>query len=288
MDRANVGTGRKCKARQCEAPDAYHADHSALTSSMLKLFVGSLFNGQPSGGPRAYFESYIQEQPAPPRNPGILLTGNVFHTMCLEPHLLESRYRVIPTYAGASQRVAEAWKAEQPPGLTFVAADQWGLAERMAESLRQRCGELLDAPGYVELALQGCDSETEICYKARLDKLLLRTTGPVLLELKSTEDLEHFPQVASALNYPLQMAHYAAAIEDWLGLCPTVFFAVAERDPPHRAELFDMPPTRLRQALRLRRRALRSLHRCLTTGVWPAAFDQVPSDPQEDPSHESQ
>jgi hypothetical protein len=251
---------------------AYHADKSCLSSSALKDFLAS---------PVDYRDQHVLG--LPPRreiDKDLALVGSVCHAMTLEPHTVAETYVEIPTFAlaGGSYRrgrVWEEWNAAVPPHPTPVLGAQMRLARRMADSVLAQFGDLLASQGYVEIVIQWPDDTTGIDCKARLDKVYALTTGPFVLDLKTTGSLEEFLFVADRLKYWLQAAHYSAAAQAWLRQRPAFAFLAVERNAPHRCQLYQMPAHRLDAAMRTRSEAVRSLQRCLTTNVWPETYHEA-------------
>jgi len=255
--------------------DAYHADTSRLSSSMLKDFIGYTLGKRRRGGPAYYHAKYVLGEADPEqKNDNILIIGSLCGAMLDEPDEVSKRYAVVPVYARKSVKVFEAWKQEQPAGIRPVTDDQYRSAQRMAESVRKKFPEVQQTPGYVERTIHWTDP-TGIECKAKPDKLFMFDTGPVMVERKTTEALDRFGYIAQALKYYVQAAHYAEGVQAAFGMIPAVKFLVAERAPPYAAQGFDITLDKLREALEFRATAMKRLKWCLTTGQWPETYEET-------------
>ena len=242
----------------------YHADYSALSNSMLKAFCES-----PPG-----FEAVYISKSLPPMEPTRdMVIGHLTHAMVLEPETVGQDYRKIPSYALAGGRIrrGKVWEewSKQNEAYTLLNADEWRLAERMAESVKKEAGPLIDSPGYCEVNLYWTHPRTGIRCKARIDKLFLRESGGLVMDLKTTGDLKRFPYIFQRLRYWLQEAHYSEGVELWTGQAPAFFFYAVERKKPHDCLEFEMPAAKKRYAREYRAHAMDALLECHRTGQWP-------------------
>lgn len=254
---------------------AYHDDHGRLSASMLKDFVGTFLGKQRRGGPAYYHRKYVLREPDDEvRNETIMLIGSLHGCMCDEPDQLERRYVVVPALARKSKKVFEAWLKEQPAGVRAVTDDQWRSAKRMYESVQRAFPEIQAAAGYCERTIRWTDEATGLDCKAKPDKLIVLTTGPLMIERKTTDRLSGFPYIAKALKYYLQAAHYAVGVKSWLGKIPEVRFVVAERQEPYGAACYEMPTEKLAEAMIFRTAIMKRLKWCLTAGQWPETYEE--------------
>lgn len=255
---------------------AYHDDRGRLAASGLKDFVGTWLGGKRRGGPAYYHRKYVLREPDDEvRNEHIMLIGSLHGCLCDERDQVERRYVVVPPLARKSQKVYEAWLKEQPPGVRPVTDDQMRSAQRMYESVQRAFPEIQAAAGYCEQTIRWTDEATGLDCKAKPDKLIVLTTGPVMIERKTTDRLTGFAYIAKALKYYLQAAHYAVGVRSWLGQIPAVRFVVAERQEPYGAACYEMPTEKLAEAMIFRTAILRRLRWCLETGQWPETYEET-------------
>ena len=246
----------------------YHADYSALSNSMLKAYCES---------PQGFEATYISKTVPPMESTRDMAIGSLTHAMVLEPGTVDLNCRTIPTYALAGGRIrrGKVWEewSERNKGYALYTADEWRLAERMAQAVKSTAGKLVDASGYCEIVLYWTCPRTGIRCKARIDKLFLQTTGALVMDLKTTGSMERFPYIFNRLRYWLQEAHYSEGVELWTGQAPDFHFFVVERDKEHRCKDYVLPPEKKRRAREYRYRAMDSLADCMRTDVWPTQID---------------
>jgi len=223
----------------CDPPrEAYHADMTALSQSMLKVFMRS---------PLAYRNKCLS--PREDKQSAAMRLGDLVHSIVLAPERVDTEFADVP----------EGVKAH---------------AMQLARTLRDRFGRLLELPGIREKAVYWTDPATGLRCRMMVDLLVVPDSGgpPVIVDLKVTADIKRFGWTVRKFDYPLQDAHYVAGIRELLDLPP---FA---EDPDFVLLVIDkagkMAPQRIGDAVmerarNRRRAAMEHLRRCLEDDSWP-------------------
>jgi hypothetical protein len=213
----------------------YHADHSKIGASMLKVAVES---------PRDYFRRFVADQPIEvnAQTPAMLL-GSAVHAMFLEPEKFDAQFAVRPDVDGRTtegkKRMAEFGLAAM--GKAVITAEVASQARDIVDSLYQ---EPL-VVGWRAKAI--CEQaiiweEGGLTFKCRPDMFVPDSPCPpgTIIDLKVSED----PTPECWLNagaygpmrkfrYDIQVAHYCAGVETLHAGQPVFCLAVVGKNPPH-------------------------------------------------------
>lgn len=209
-----------------------------------------------------------------------LLLGRAIHCAILEPERWGRDYVARPYFGDGRTKAAKAAKADflagLAPGTEVLSADEYELAERVAEEVRAHpVARALLAEGRTEEVITWTDEETGVPCKGRLD--LIAPT--FVLDVKTTRmpTLWRIASDAASYRYHGQLAFYFDG-------------AIAARAIPHDAELprilavqtvepFDVIPTHLGAEFLERGRAhyrelLRLYLECKAADWWPGIAPQ--------------
>lgn len=230
-----------------------------------------------------------------------LRVGRLLHLAVLEPAEFERRVVVAPEtdddFKGKGAKVRrEAWKsvlaewrASQPADAIVLDADD---KERervmgMARSLRtsttaaaKAARALLFGPGESELSLTWRDEDPELARpmecRARLDRLLVRASGALVVDLKSTDDPsdEAFSASVARYGYHRQAAFYCDAAQALLGnVLPKFAFVVIRSEPPHEIAVYELEAEAIAIGAHEVRETMRSLSRALVEQKFAAPWE---------------
>lgn len=251
--------------RECTNAE-YHADHSAVSKSMMSVFL--------SDGPLEYYERFVAKtKPAWTKQKREMRLGDLCHTAVLEPDRFARDYLISPTWA-TTKRLAKVFEAENP-GKTIISRDEKRKVELIIESVRGAAPTIMAAPGWVERSYYFTDEETGLLLKARADKVIPMPTmeNPewlVILDYKTTHDADaaRFTWVARRFDYGIQQVHYSNVIGGATGLPVQFAFLVSETKDKYRTELYDLKPADVSQSAGKLRNTLRRIAECHATGEW--------------------
>lgn len=215
----------------------YHADHSAVSNTMLKHFD--------EFGPEGYERRYVSRAWIESDEEHFTF-GKVLHSMVCEGHDFDSIAVVPPADVLAkngarSTNAYYAWREEQLAAgkLVLNDADRKSLQAMVAALIR--CNEIIDyvrAASRAEQSIRWRDEHYGIDRKARLDLIV---PGYCILDIKSTAKgigRREFARTIERERYHWQAINYTEAAEAaGFGSLP-VWFVAMEKKQPHRVRLY--------------------------------------------------
>lgn len=173
--------------------DQYHADSTAITSTMAREFDDSS---------RIYAGRYVFHDGVKRPDTEAFRVGRMLHCALLEPERFASQYVVAPkvdkrTKGGKAEHAF--WLESQKPGAIACDPDEHAEALRMAEAImgNKRAAMLLQCDGETEHTVQWKHDRTGMLLKARRDK---RAPG-LILDIKTTRDPSPKGFHKSVVNY---------------------------------------------------------------------------------------
>ena len=260
-----------------ETNEAYHADTSCISTSMLKLFRESI---------QKYYKRYVTKTEVEPPRKRELTLGTLAHAAILEPERWEKEFVSAPAWTRGNRRLLQKYTQEfDGTGVTVVSYDDARAVTQIAQAAQRVAGKLLALDGVVEQSIRVQDPETGLWMKIRPDKrLYVPERGlfvPALLDIKSTyePDERQFLFTAKRFLYALQEVHYVEVVELEYGVKCDFHFIVVQSKKPYDARLYRMPDGWRQGAKALRRKLLRELAECYASGKWndrPSQMEQQP------------
>ena len=214
----------------------YHADHSHVSSTMLKRFRQS---------PRIYEAHYVTKT-MPEESKHCFDIGDGVHAFALEPDRFAEEFAISPE--GIEDKRLKPWKEwakEQDPNATLLKHGDAMMIARCVESLRKIpiVNMFLDTDGLVEQSHRWLCTETHMDCKFRPDKIFPKQR--CVLDLKTTQSLDdmRFSYDARDYGYDLQQVHYVDGASTLYGGDPAdwmFLFAVVETKAPHRSRVYQL------------------------------------------------
>jgi len=231
--------------------------------------------------------------------------GTVCHAALLEPATFDQRYAVLPAYEGDEDNKTQAGKptrsratkyyrarvaefAENNKGKELIGGGDWNRAWQCSEACHRnsRAAELLGAAGDCEVSIVWLDETVidgkpvNMLFKARPDKIIAGQaareltggeSGHLLVDLKTTADLDKFGTSIARYRYDMQLEFYRWGLSKLTGVADicTELLAV-ESEPPH---CVHAAPVDLRQAGRDLPRLRLLLIDCERSGEWPEPYE---------------
>lgn len=218
------------------------------------------------------------EDPDAPRSDA-LRRGSLLHTLVLEPHEMEARYRIKPEGMNFATKDGKAWRDATPNGIEIVTEAEHKAAQRQAKALRSlpEVAGLLGS-GEAEVSFFWIDAQTGVTCKGRADWVFRTASGVVLLDLKTTEDAspEGFPKSCARYGYHMQASWYSdgwreATGENVLGFV----FGAVESGWPHIACPYMLDDEAMTKGRAECRRLLNLYAECLEADRWPGYSDSI-------------
>lgn len=258
----------------------YHADFSAVSCSMLKVFAESR---------REYEARYITRTIVSPPPSDSMQLGSLAHAMLLEPSAMVE-FVPIPDAVlavdknGVKSRKGKAWDAFEAANAnkTLLKIDEYNAAQQMIDAVRAKCGPWFASPnGKAEHEIRWTDEATGLPCKAKIDYLMPGFIFDFKTAKSSTP--KSFRSSVRNFQYDLQESHYTAGVKAVTGIDPRFLFVVVKSEPPHQCRVYETPEndnappwSRIdKETARMNyRQALRELAACYASGDW--------SDPHED------
>lgn len=217
--------------------EEYHADHSAVSKSMLWKFRRRV---------SAYHREFVLGEKPPFAATRAMNLGDLTHAALLEPYRLATDYvaypdHVLGTNGAASTKAAKEFRDEhESAGRVVLKAEDFAAASAMVESVRTAIGPWLDVPAKIEHALYWVDSASGVRCKCRPDWLVLNEGAAFVLDVKTTTDVspDEFRRKVETFGYWLQDAHYSAGVRALTGIDPTFLFVVVETEWPWQCAVY--------------------------------------------------
>lgn len=257
------------------------------------IFVGmgmASYHGQPTDGPSvsssglrtiwaesaAHFfaKSSLNPNRAPQADSPAFAVGRLAHKLLIEGRDgLAAEFAIRPgCWSDWRSKEARVWKDEQIlAGRTVITEDDLEAVTGMAESLGRhplvKAG-ILD--GKVERSLIWKDAETGIWIKSRPD--VIPNASGVVADLKTCVSVtdDALAKSLASYGYNVQAAVVGMALEAVLGRQMEAFALVwVEKSNPWCVRVTQLTPDDIERGRRQVRAALRTMARCLETGVWP-------------------
>ena len=219
--------------------DAYHANKAYVGSSLLKKIRRSnkAFKVAKDAGPTG--QTSGQEM------------GSCVHSMKLEDIPFESLYTMKGTKTSINFK-------NQVMGMYNALNDH-----ALANLILTKPGAIVERAGFY------VDEETKIALKIKPD-LYAPDSGGMLVDLKTTTDIEGFEKEVWKFRYDFSLLMYARGIEAIDGKCPDDIVIVAvENKAPFEVRVFDMRPMlNVGRAEHDYRLALKRLKKARETDSW--------------------
>tara|TARA_R110002051_G_scaffold316556_2_gene396321 strand:- start:1237 stop:2115 length:879 start_codon:yes stop_codon:yes gene_type:complete len=250
----------------------------------------SIYHAQPTDGPSvsstglrtvwaesaAHFfaKSSLNPNRKPQADSPAFAVGRLAHKLLLEGREgLAEEFAIRPDHWDSWRtKDSQVWRDEQVlAGRTVITEDDLETVTGMAESLARhplvKAG-ILD--GKVERSLIWKDAETGIWLKSRPD--VIPNASAVMADLKTTVSVtdDALTKSLASYGYAMQGAIVGMAAEAVLGVQMEAFALVwVEKADPWCVRVTQLTPEDLDRGRRQVRAGLRTMARCIDTGVWP-------------------
>lgn len=155
-----------------------------------------------------------------------LTFGKLCHCLLLEPDTFADNYIVV----AGDKRSAEYKQALQVAGLKSVIKESDYLhAKKMIECVKEhRLASLILDGSTAEMPFMWTDKSTGLPCKAKLDAIKRTKNGLVVIDYKTSSDIDGVLNWPQKLQYPLQAEFYSRAVREKYGERPAEFVFIIQ------------------------------------------------------------
>lgn len=255
----------------------YHSIKEFLSSSQLKMGLAS----------PATFKWYMENKGKDnstwsPSYPSAKDFGSLVHTLLLEPHNVRSEFMFIDT-KGVNFKTTEGkalkhkWiaAAKKANKILLTTADlERAQICRDSVMAHPYARSLMEGEGQAEVSGFFKDSVSGFYLRFRPDKLMSKL--PIILDVKTTQDIEKFEEIAKwTFHYDLSAAMYLQGHQALTGQEYDFFFIVVESQAPYRTAVFKASPDFLKRGKRKFLTALDNVKIAMEGVFTPKAYQQA-------------
>ena len=243
----------------------YH-QRPEISNSMLKWIAKS----------PAHFHHHLGAHVAPTKAMEI---GTVYHTLLLEPQLIDSM--VVVNDDSRNSTKFKEFKAANTDKVILKEVEYTQLRDMAKSLLRTDWGKtLFTGEAKRELSLFWQDEDTGTACRCRID-LIKMGNKPVLVDLKTTCDAseEGFWKSIRNYDYHVQAAFYFDAYKAVFGVEPHSFvFAMTEKTAPYVTAFYIVGNPIIEAGRAIYKKRLGIVKQCHESGVWQGYAD-TPTEP---------
>lgn len=215
---------------------------------------------------------WSKSAPEDPEKKKALDFGDAMHAVLLEPHRFQAEYVVAPKFdrrSNAGKAEAAAWEAANADR-THLTAEEGRKIEFMRESVMAHpdARRLLEAEGDSESSIYW--EEDGVLCRCRPDRALPKHN--LILDVKTTDDLDKFHFSARDYRYDVQDAFYSSGWAHEFDTDPTFIFLVIGKTislGKYPVTLFELSTEDKMNGAQLYKAELQQYRECLESNEWP-------------------
>lgn len=172
--------------------------------------------------------SPYNDEKEPEQETDALVFGKLCHCLLLEPDHLHNEYQVVDFGASRKNKKYEQAK-EEYPGKIIITQNELDRAMKMVLNVKEHklASMILDG-ATAEMPFMWTDKETGMPCKAKLDAIKRTKNGIVVIDYKTSSDIDGLLNWPQKLQYPLQAEFYSRAVEAKYGERPCEFVFVIQ------------------------------------------------------------
>jgi hypothetical protein len=157
-----------------------------------------------------------------------LAFGKLCHCMLLEPDEVKNRFEVVDFgKTRTNKKYAEA--VEAFPGVEIVNQDEMDRAKKMIEEIgKHPLASRIIAGATAEMPYTWTDKETGLPCKCKIDAIKRTKNGIVVIDYKTSSDIQSVLNWPQKLQYPLQAEFYSQAVKEKYGEDPCEFIFIIQ------------------------------------------------------------
>lgn len=192
----------------------------ALSASQIKQF---------DRGPYWFWKSSpFNPDKEPEKETDALVFGKLCHCLLLEPGMFESEYQVVDFGKTRANKKYDQAK-EENPGKIIISPDELEHATKMIQNVHEhKLASLILDGATAEMPFIWRDPATGMMFKAKLDAIKRTKNGIVVIDYKTSSDIEGILNWPQKLQYPLQAEVYSRAVEAKYGEKPCEFVFIIQ------------------------------------------------------------
>lgn len=243
----------------------YHAESEHFSSSDLKLYLKD---------PIAFHKQKIlgEREPIPAGLQAAFDLGTYFHTLVLEPHLVDEEILVVE-----DSQTLKLKKQIEKPHMTVITESQKSVGDKMYKAFDKATfypeGKKIKTffqRGQAEESFFGEIDGLKV--KARTDYRKSTRKGSSINDVKTTSKLinsKNIKKVCRELDYDLSAALYIDLVEKLTGKKHDFYFLfVGKKD--FKCRIFRASPEFIERGRKKYKKAIEGIKKSLETGVWIA------------------
>lgn len=243
----------------------YHANHHWMSQSALKVLRES---------PKHFIHELAKYQGGEKEDKDAFRFGTAAHLAILEPQLFRKRFVAQPDFGDlrvkANRNSRDAWKSEQDSEAVILDSEEMEKLTAMILEVQKTTGKLFEK-GLVERSIYFRDEATSIQCKCRPDLITEYDRGPLIVDFKTTRDIEEaiFSKDMKNYGYLVQLAFYADAASKILGYDVDCAIVAVEKEPPFDCAIYILNDDDVEYGRQWYKWALNLYRTCYTLGKWP-------------------
>lgn len=154
--------------------------------------------------------------------------GKLCHCMLLEPDEVKNRFEVVDFgKTRTNKKYADA--VAQYPGKEIVNQDEMNQAEKMISEIGQHpLASRIIAGATAEMPYTWTDKDTGLPCKCKIDAIKRTKNGIVVIDYKTSSDIQSVLNWPQKLQYPLQAEFYSQAVKEKYGEEPCEFIFIIQ------------------------------------------------------------
>lgn len=200
--------------------DAEYFGVKALSASQIKQFD--------KGAYWFWKSSPFNPDKEPEKETDALVFGKLCHCMLLEPDKVKEEYKVVDFGASRTNKKYETAKQDYP-GKIIISPRELDHATKMILNIKDhRLASLILDGATAEMPFIWTDKATGMLFKAKLDAVKRTKNGIVIIDYKTSSDIESILNWPQKLQYPLQADVYSRAVEAKYGEKPCEFVFIIQ------------------------------------------------------------
>lgn len=203
--------------------DAEYFSIPAVSASQIKAYDKGAYWFWKSS---PYNPERVQEEDS-----DAMIFGKLAHCLLLEPDKFETEFEV--TDFGKSRKNKAYLEFKASSTKTLVSPDEYQHAKLMVEEVGKHplASAIVDG-ATAEMPYFWIDDETKLYCKCKIDAIKRTKNGIVVIDYKTSSDIQGVLNWPQKLQYPLQADFYCRAVEKKYGEKPCEFVFIIQSNKP--------------------------------------------------------
>ena len=194
----------------------------------LKAISASQIKQYDKGAYWFWKSSPFNPEKAPEKASDALSFGKLCHCMLLEPDEVKKRFMVVD-FGETRTTKKDTEAVEMYPGYEIVTQDEMDRAKKMIYEIGQHpLASRIIAGATAEMPYTWTDKETGLPCKCKIDAIKRTKNGIVVIDYKTSSDIQSVLNWPQKLQYPLQAEFYSQAVKEKYGEDPCEFIFIIQ------------------------------------------------------------